>query len=63
MQKPAKTENKEEILPYYTPKLNDKTLIFESRFESGNLSMALKVSDEEYNLVLQNDINSKGNTQ
>ena len=25
--------------------------------------MALKVSDEEYNLVLQNDINSKGNTQ
>lgn len=58
-----KVEKKEEILPFYKPLPGDKTLIFESRFESGNLSMALKVSNEEYNLVLQNDINSKGNTQ
>ena len=59
-----KPENhKEPILPFYTPAAGDKTLVFESRFESGNLSMALKVSIDEYNLVLQNDINSKGNTQ
>jgi hypothetical protein len=41
----------------------DKTLVFESRFESGNLLTAIKVSDEEYDLVLQNDINTNGNTQ
>ena len=58
--KPAKPEP---ITDYYTPAENDKTLVFESRFESGNLSVAVKVSDNEYNLVLQNDINSKGNTQ
>jgi hypothetical protein len=55
-------ENKLE--PYYQLKdEEDKTLIFESRFESGNLSMATKVSDNEYNLLLQNDINTKGYTQ
>lgn len=55
---------KEKISPYYIP-LNgdDKTLVFESRFESGNLGLALKISEEEYNLVLQNDSLSKGNTQ
>ena len=39
------------------------TLIFESRFESGNLGMASKVSDNEYNLLLQNDVNTQGHTQ
>ena len=63
MSESPKTENKDPILPYYQPLPGDKTLVFESRFESGNLSMALKVSNDEYNLVLQNDINSKGNTQ
>ena len=29
----------------------DKTLLFESRFESGNLYLAQKVSDVEYNLL------------
>lgn len=49
---------------YYKPKdEQDKTLVFESRFESGNLQLVHKVSDEEYDLVLQNDINSKGHTQ
>ena len=49
---------------YYTPKdSNDKTLVFESRFESGNLQLVNKQSDQEYDLVLQNDINSKGHTQ
>lgn len=31
---------------------NDKTLLFESRFESGNLYLAQKVSDHEYNLLM-----------
>ena len=30
----------------------DKTLLFESRFESGNLFLAQKVSDNEYNLLM-----------
>ena len=42
---------------------NDKTLVFESRFESGNLNLAVKVNENEYNLILQNDINTKGHTQ
>ena len=34
------------IEPYYKRKNEeDKTLIFESRFESGNLAVAAKVSD------------------
>ena len=37
--------------------------MFESRFESGNLNLAIKVSDSEYNLILQNDINTNGHTQ
>lgn len=53
----------EELKPYYTPSLNDDTLVFESRFESGNLAMAKKVSSTEYNLLLQNDVNSHGHTQ
>jgi cytosolic carboxypeptidase protein 2/3 len=40
----------------------DKTLIFESRFESGNLAAALKVSDTDYHLLLQNDVNTSGHT-
>ena len=49
---------------YYKPRNEkDKTLVFESRFESGNLQLAHKVSDNEYDLILQNDINSKGHTQ
>lgn len=37
------------IFQYYTPKdKKDKTLVFESRFESGNLDMAIKVNENEY---------------
>ena len=55
---------KGELEPYYKAKsIVDQTLVFESRFESGNLSLALKLSDTEYNLILQNDINTKGHTQ
>jgi hypothetical protein len=42
---------------------SDKTLLFESRFESGNLYLAQKVSEQEYNLLMQNDINTNGHTQ
>ena len=49
--------------PYYIPEsLQDQTLVFESRFETGNLLAAMKVSDNEYDLVLQNDINTNGHT-
>ena len=49
--------------PYYIPEgLQDQTLVFESRFETGNLLVAMKVSDNEYDLVLQNDINTNGHT-
>jgi len=41
----------------------DMTLQFESCFESGNLFLAQKISDLEYNCLMQNDINSKGHTQ
>ena len=55
---------KEEIPSYYTPySKDDETLVFESRFESGNLDLAIKISDNEYNLVLQNDSLSNGHTQ
>lgn len=38
---------------YYIPEaLNDPTLIFESRFESGNLLVAIQLSLNEYDLVL-----------
>lgn len=50
--------------PYYLPADEaDRTLVFESRFESGNLGLAVKVSDWEYKLVLQNDALTLGNTQ
>lgn len=38
-------------------------MLFESRFESGNLASALKVSDTDYHLLLQNDVNTSGHTQ
>lgn len=49
---------------YYKPKdESDRTLVFESRFESGNLQLVHKQNENEYDLILQNDINSKGHTQ
>jgi len=49
---------------FYTLKdKNDNTLLFESRFESGNLASVSKISNKEYNLLLQNDINTKGHVQ
>lgn len=39
------------------------TLIFESKFESGNLSKAVKISEDEYNLYLEYDVETQGYTQ
>jgi hypothetical protein len=48
---------------YYKKKdYYDRTLIFESRFESGNLAAALKVNNSDYHLLLQNDVNTSGHT-
>ena len=56
--------SKEKIIPYYTPRDNDDTtLVFESRFECGNLNLAIKRSETEYDLILQNDSLTNGNTQ
>jgi hypothetical protein len=53
-----------ELTPYYVPSSeDDHTLIFESRFESGNLRRAVQVYDFEYDLILKPDYNTKGNTQ
>ena len=52
------------VEPFYQRKNpEDNTLIFESRFESGNLAAATKVNDTEYHLLLQNDVNTGGHTQ
>ena len=36
---------------------------FDSNFESGNLLYAYKIKEDEYDLVLQNDTNTKGYNQ
>ena len=41
------------LKPYYIKESEaDTTLIFESRFESGNLAAACKVNENEYHLLL-----------
>jgi hypothetical protein len=41
------------VEPYYTHKSpEDQTLIFESRFESGNLASALKMKEKENDYLL-----------
>lgn len=41
----------------------DKTLVFESRFESGNLRKAMRVGTFEYELYLKNDYGTHSCTQ
>ena len=55
----------ETLKPYYKlkDKESDQTLIFESRFESGNLRKAVKISDSEYDLYMKNDYGTNGFTQ
>lgn len=42
---------------------SENTLVFDSKFESGNLSKAVKISENEYNLYLDYDVETKGYTQ
>ena len=50
--------------PYYVVQSDkDFTLVFESRFESGNLRRAIQIDDFEYDLFLRNDYNSQGYIQ
>lgn len=42
---------------------NDNTLIFESRFESGNLLAACRLKENDYQLLLQCDTNTVGYTK
>eukprot|EP00818_Percolomonas_sp_WS_P003439 CAMPEP_0117437742 /NCGR_PEP_ID=MMETSP0759-20121206/1687_1 /TAXON_ID=63605 /ORGANISM="Percolomonas cosmopolitus, Strain WS" /LENGTH=840 /DNA_ID=CAMNT_0005229397 /DNA_START=1 /DNA_END=2523 /DNA_ORIENTATION=+ len=50
--------------PYYQPlSASDNTLVFESRFESGNLRRAIQVYEYEYDLILKFDVNTRGHTQ
>ena len=50
--------------PYYKLKQpTDNTLVFEARFESGNLRRVIKISDTEYDLHLKNDYGTNGYTQ
>lgn len=41
----------------------ENTLRFNSKFESGNLKKAIKVSEDEYNLLLDYDAETQGYTQ
>ena len=52
------------IIPFYKviEPSDTTTLQFDSVFESGNLAIAIKASTTEYNLLLQNDINTNGHT-
>ena len=51
------------LKPYYKIKdTSDNTLVFESRFESGNLRKAVKVNEFEYDLYLKNDYGTNGYT-
>ena len=53
----------DEIVPFYVPQgPEDRTLQFESRFESGNLRRAIQVYETEYDLILKPDYNTKGYT-
>lgn len=47
----------------YTLVVPEETLRFNSKFESGNLKKAIKMSEREYNLQLDYDIETKGYTQ
>ena len=53
-----------DIKPFYKLRDNDDdTLIFESRFECGNLLCAFKTEKDNYQLYLQNDTNTTGYIQ
>lgn len=53
-----------DLQPYYRLKgEHDSTLVFESRFESGNLRRATQIFEFEYDLRLNFDLFTRGHTQ
>lgn len=53
-----------DLLPYYLPSgPTDTTLVFESKFESGNLRRAIQLLEFEYQLILKPDWNTTSHTQ
>ena len=64
MDDPNHCDNDQFMTPYYQPSFkNDHTLVFESRFESGNLRRAIQVYEFEYDLILKPDYMTRGHTQ
>lgn len=60
----SECDNDATLTPYYQPSFkNDHTLVFESRFESGNLRRAIQVYEFEYDLILKPDYMTRGFTQ
>ena len=52
-----------ELKPYYELENKyDDTLVFESRFECGNLHKAFRVGEYEYNLYLRPDTGTQKHT-
>ena len=61
---PKKDKIYTELNPFYKPLgEHDNTLVFESRFEWGNLKRAMLVDEYEYDLLMQSDYNSPGYSQ
>ena len=53
-----------DLLPFYLPtSQTDTTLIFEGRFESGNLRRAIQILEFEYQIILHADWNTTSHTQ
>jgi hypothetical protein len=62
--KNSEIPKKKIVKPFFTPTdSKDTTLIFESRFESGNLLASFKISENNYHLIVQNDTNTNGYSQ
>ena len=51
------------LLPTIPENLDPTDLIFESRFESGNLAKAVKINQDHYELYLRPDMYTNKNTQ
>ncbi|KRX07319.1 hypothetical protein PPERSA_06934 [Pseudocohnilembus persalinus] len=59
-------QNTSQVIPDIIKRHSDKQLgdlVFDSKFECGNLWSAYTNKENEYELILQNDINSKGYSQ
>lgn len=56
------------VYPYDVPEMSqafpnkNASLTFDSRFESGNLQRAIQIGEFEYDLILQRDVNTTGQT-